>query len=237
MQLICNAEKKFIHLFVSNESTHSQCSFLEMEALISTPECLKIIRQPIWFHLVIIQQVSILLFLIVFLLIRVIDDLAHPVSLRPLVLLDANMRRWCDLSWLSFNALSFCQIAKFCSKSSKCSKPNAKYCSECVTLPDFLLWSFSMRSRLSSRSSTLLLIWLSSLLMVSSSSTFTADKVYQRGLLTNYYTINLQHNILPDKNWNRLIWFANQLHYLSNHKMNYEEFYWSADNKIPLFSF
>lgn len=42
------------------------------------------------------------------------------------------------------------------------------------SVPDFLLWSFSMRSRLSSRSSTLHLIWLNSLLMVCSSSIFTA---------------------------------------------------------------
>lgn len=41
-------------------------------------------------------------------------------------------------------------------------------------LPNFLLWSFSMRSRLSSRSSTLLLICVNSLLMVCSSSALTA---------------------------------------------------------------
>lgn len=42
-------------------------------------------------------------------------------------------------------------------------------------LPDFLLWSLSIRSRLSRRSSTLLLICVNSLLMVCSSSTFTVE--------------------------------------------------------------
>lgn len=59
-----------------------------------------------------------------------------------------------------------------CIKKIKIKK---KELGPCV-LPDFLLWSFSMRSRLSSRSSTLLLIWVNSRLMVCSSSTFTAEK-------------------------------------------------------------
>lgn len=63
-----------------------------------------------------------------------------------------------------------------CSRPSRRrpSRRNATVCSQ--HLPDFLTWSFSMRSRFSSRSSTLLLIWLNSRLMVCSSSTFTAVK-------------------------------------------------------------
>lgn len=150
---------------------------------ISTPECLWIIKQPFWFHLFLLQQISIVVFLIVIFLIRVIDNLALPVSLCPLILLHADMWRWCYLSWLSFDALSFCPKAKLWSESSLfffLLVQKGGYWCKYVTLPDFLLWSFSMRSRLSSRSSTLLLIWLSSLLMVSSSSTFTADKLSQQ---------------------------------------------------------
>lgn len=95
-----------------------------------------------------------------------------------------------------------------------------------------------MRSRLSSRSSTLLLIWLSSLLMVSSSSTFTADKLYQKGLLrTNQLTFNATVYQTKTGIVSMICNPAAPFVKPQNEILKYVEFYWSAGNEIPVWIF